>query len=161
MRAVVHDRFGPPEVLRVEEVERPVPAADEVLVRVHATTVNRSDCGLRAPHPWFARFLGIGFLRPRQRILGSELAGVVEAVGAAVSEFELGTCLTRMPPELPYGRRRLVGIACPGRQAADPAIGRARRWSRRSPEHGAGNAAPAAGIRAGRGDAGMERASGV
>ena len=48
MRAVVYDRYGPPDVLRVEEVERPVPAEDEVLVRVHATTVNRTDCGLRS-----------------------------------------------------------------------------------------------------------------
>ena len=48
MRAVVHDRYGPPEVLRLEEVERPVPEDDEILVRVHATTVNRTDCGVRA-----------------------------------------------------------------------------------------------------------------
>ena len=50
MRAVVHDRYGPPEVLRVEEVARPVAADDEVLVRVHATSVTRTDCGWRAPH---------------------------------------------------------------------------------------------------------------
>lgn len=90
MRAVVYDRFGPPEVLRLEEVEQPVPGDDEVLVRVHATTVNRSDCGFRDPRPWFARFFGPGLLRPRRRILGSELAGVVEAVGASVSEFKVG-----------------------------------------------------------------------
>ena len=52
MRAVVHDRYGPPEVLRIEEVERPVPEADEVLVRVHATTVNRTDCGFRSAEPF-------------------------------------------------------------------------------------------------------------
>ena len=89
MRAVVHDRYGPPEVLRLAEVEKPVPKQDEILVRIHATTVNRSDCGWRAPHPFFSR-LFTGLLRPKQPILGSELAGVVEAVGSAVSRFEVG-----------------------------------------------------------------------
>ena len=56
MRAVVHDRYGPPEVLRLEEVERPVPEDDEVLVRIHATTVNRTDCGLRSAESFFSRF---------------------------------------------------------------------------------------------------------
>ena len=89
MRAVVHDRYGPPDVLRVEEVERPVPKEDEILVRIQATTVNRSDCGWRAPHPFFSRFF-TGLLRPRRPILGSELAGVVEAVGSGVTSFEVG-----------------------------------------------------------------------
>jgi NADPH:quinone reductase-like Zn-dependent oxidoreductase len=89
MRAVVNDRYGPPEVQRVEEVERPVPEADQVLVRIHATTVTRTDCGIRAAKPWFARFF-TGLLRPKRRILGMELAGEVEAVGAAVTEFTVG-----------------------------------------------------------------------
>ena len=89
MRAVVHDRYGPPDVLRLDEVEQPVPNEDELLVRIHATTVNRSDCGWRAPHPFFSRFF-TGLLRPRRPILGSELAGVVEAVGSGVTSFEVG-----------------------------------------------------------------------
>jgi NADPH:quinone reductase-like Zn-dependent oxidoreductase len=89
MRAVVHDRYGPPEVLRLEEVERPVPKDDEVLVRIHATTVNRTDCGVRAANPFITRFF-TGLRRPKRQILGMELAGEVEAVGAAVSEFEVG-----------------------------------------------------------------------
>ncbi len=89
MRAVVYDRYGPPEVLRVEEVERPVPKQDEILVRVHATTVNRTDCGWRSAKPFFARYF-IGLLRPKRKILGMELAGEVEAVGAVVTEFEVG-----------------------------------------------------------------------
>jgi len=89
MRAVVHHRYGPPEVLRIEEVERPVPKDDEVLVRVHATTVTRTDCGLRSAEYWFTRVF-TGLLRPKRKIAGMELAGVVEAVGAAVSEFEVG-----------------------------------------------------------------------
>jgi NADPH:quinone reductase-like Zn-dependent oxidoreductase len=89
MKAVVHDRYGPPEVLRLEEVERPVPQDDEVLVRIHATTVNRTDCHVRSAKPFLWRFF-TGLLRPKERILGSELAGEVEAVGTAVSEFEVG-----------------------------------------------------------------------
>jgi NADPH:quinone reductase-like Zn-dependent oxidoreductase len=89
MRAVVHDRYGPPEVLRLEDVERPVPKDDEVLVRIHATTVNRTDCGVRAANPFITRFF-TGLRRPRHKILGMELAGEVDAVGGAVSEFEVG-----------------------------------------------------------------------
>jgi NADPH:quinone reductase-like Zn-dependent oxidoreductase len=89
MRAVVYDRYGPPEVLRLEEVEPPVPADDEMLIAIHATTVNRTDCGWRSADPFFTRvFLGIR--RPKRRILGSELAGKVEAVGSGVSEFAVG-----------------------------------------------------------------------
>ncbi|HEY8675707.1 MAG TPA: NAD(P)-dependent alcohol dehydrogenase [Candidatus Dormibacteraeota bacterium] len=89
MRAVVHDRYGPPEVLRLEDVERPVPKDDEVLVRIHATTVSRTDCALRGAEPLISRFV-TGLLRPKRKILGSDLAGEVEAVGAAVTEFEIG-----------------------------------------------------------------------
>jgi NADPH:quinone reductase-like Zn-dependent oxidoreductase len=89
MRAVVYDRYGPPEVQRLEEVAKPVPKDDEVLVKVHATTVNRTDCGLRAAKPFVARFF-TGLLRPKSRILGMEFAGVVEAVGPAVTEFAVG-----------------------------------------------------------------------
>ena len=89
MRAVVHDRYGPPEVLRLEEVERPVPKEDEVLVRIHATTVTRTDCAIRAAKPFLWRFFG-GLRRPRRKILGMELAGEVEAIGAAVGEFAVG-----------------------------------------------------------------------
>ena len=57
MKAVVHDRYGPPEVLHFEQVERPVPKNDEVLIRVHATTVSRTDCALRAAEPFFSRLI--------------------------------------------------------------------------------------------------------
>jgi NADPH:quinone reductase-like Zn-dependent oxidoreductase len=89
MRAVVYDRYGPPDVLRLADVDRPVPAEDEVLVRIHATTVNRTDCGWRSAKPFLIRYF-IGLLRPKRKILGMELAGEVEAVGAAVTEFEVG-----------------------------------------------------------------------
>ena len=89
MRAVVHDTYGPPDVLRLEEVERPIPEDDGVLIRVRATTVTRSDCGWRSGEPFVSR-LFTGIRRPRRRILGTELAGEVEAVGAAVTEFAVG-----------------------------------------------------------------------
>ena len=89
MRAVVYDRYGPPDVLRLEDIARPVPKEDEVLVKIHATTVTRTDCGVRAGNPVISRFF-TGLRRPRQRILGTELAGEVEAVGAAVGEFAVG-----------------------------------------------------------------------
>ena len=88
MRAAVQDRYGPPEVLRLAEVERPIPLADEVLVRIHATTVCRTDCGLRSGAPFISRFF-TGLLRPK-KILGVEFAGEVEAIGAAVTEFKVG-----------------------------------------------------------------------
>jgi len=97
MRAVVHDRYGPPDVLRLEDVERPAPRADEVLIRIHATTVNRSDCGLRSASYFISRFV-TGLLRPKHRILGSELAGEFEAIGAAVSEFAVSDLVFGIKP---------------------------------------------------------------
>jgi NADPH:quinone reductase-like Zn-dependent oxidoreductase len=69
MRAVVHDRYGPPEVLHLGNVERPEPKDDEVLVRIHATTVTRTDCHMRAARPFLWRFM-LGLRRPKRRILG-------------------------------------------------------------------------------------------
>jgi len=89
MKAVVCDRYGPPEVLRIEDIERPVPGPDEVLIRIRATTVNRSDTETRQGSPAVARLL-TGLRRPRHRVLGTELAGEVEAVGSAVTEFKPG-----------------------------------------------------------------------
>ena len=89
MKAVVYDRYGPPEVLRLEEVEQPVPGDDEVLVRIHATTVNRTDSGLRSAEYFVSRFF-TGLRRPKRKILGLELAGVVEAAGSDVTEFAVG-----------------------------------------------------------------------
>jgi len=96
MRAVVYDRYGPPEVLRLDEVERPVPKEDEVLVKVHATTVNRFDTATREANRRSGLAISLlsrlvsGLRRPRQRVLGTEFAGEVEAAGAAVTEFAVG-----------------------------------------------------------------------
>ena len=89
MKAVVADRYGPPEILRISEVRRPAPAADEVLVRVHASSVTRSDCGLRNTEYFFSRAI-TGLRRPKQPIVGMEFAGVVDEVGSAVTRFAAG-----------------------------------------------------------------------
>jgi NADPH:quinone reductase-like Zn-dependent oxidoreductase len=89
MRAVVHDRYGKPDVLQLADVERPVPNEDEILVKIHASSVTRTDCGLRSAKPFISRFI-TGLRRPKRRILGMEFAGEVEAVGAAVREFRVG-----------------------------------------------------------------------
>jgi NADPH:quinone reductase-like Zn-dependent oxidoreductase len=88
MKAVVQDRYGHPDVLRVAEVERPSPGTDEVLIRVRATTVSQSDVHLRSADPFVWRFL-FGLRRPR-RSLGVELSGEVEEIGANVTEFAVG-----------------------------------------------------------------------
>lgn len=89
MKAAVGTRYGPPDVVRVRRVPQPVPKADELLVRVHATTVNRTDCGFRAARPWFIRGFA-GVIRPKRTILGNEFAGVVERVGPDVERFAVG-----------------------------------------------------------------------
>ena len=90
MQAVIQDRYGPPEILRVAEVERPVPGEGEVLVRVHASTVTRGDAmGVRHEDYKFVRLV-TGIRRPRRTSLGTEFAGVVEDVGAGVTGFVVG-----------------------------------------------------------------------
>jgi NADPH:quinone reductase-like Zn-dependent oxidoreductase len=96
MRAVVYDRYGPPDVLRLDNVERPVPKADELLIKIRAAAVTRADCATReanrrsGPAIMLISRLISGVRRPKQRILGTELAGEVEAVGPMVSEFAVG-----------------------------------------------------------------------
>jgi NADPH:quinone reductase-like Zn-dependent oxidoreductase len=90
MRAVVHDQYGPPEVLRVEDAERPEPKDDEVLVSVKASTVTRGEAmGVRGVEYRFTRLFN-GIRAPRRTHFGSEFAGRVEEVGAAVTEFRVG-----------------------------------------------------------------------
>ena len=89
MRAVVHDRYGKPEVLRLADVDRPVPEEDEILVRIHAASVTRTDCGLRSAKPFMSRAI-TGLRRPKRAILGMEFAGEVEAVGARIRDFRVG-----------------------------------------------------------------------
>jgi NADPH:quinone reductase-like Zn-dependent oxidoreductase len=89
MRAARRERYGPPDVIRVEEVAVPVPADDEVVVQVRAATVSRTDCALLSARPFFMRLL-TGLRRPKIITLGTDFAGRVEAIGARVSDFRVG-----------------------------------------------------------------------
>ena len=96
MKAVVQDRYGSPDVLRVDEVDRPEPRPDEILIRVQASTVSQTDTHVRAAHPFFWRLIA-GVRRPKWRTLGVDLAGEVEAVGAAVRGFKVGHAVFGSP----------------------------------------------------------------
>src|SRR5215831_13256778 len=96
MRAAVITRYGSPDVVQVCEVSKPAPAAGEVLVRVHATTVNRTDSGELKPRIIGRLFYGL--LRPKRTIFGMDFAGVVEAVGNQVSSIRPGERVFGMCP---------------------------------------------------------------
>jgi NADPH:quinone reductase-like Zn-dependent oxidoreductase len=97
MKAAVITRYGSPDVVKILDVPKPTPTANEVLVRVRAATVNRTDCGELRAHPIFMR-LFYGLLRPKRRILGLDFAGVIEAVGAEVRSFQPGDRVFGMCP---------------------------------------------------------------
>jgi NADPH:quinone reductase-like Zn-dependent oxidoreductase len=96
MKAAVVTRYGSPDVVKIREVPKPTPEAGEVLIRVHATTVNRTDCGELRPQ-FIGRFF-FGLLRPRRTISGMDVAGEIEAVGAGVVTFKPGDSVFGMCP---------------------------------------------------------------
>ncbi|MBL8348222.1 MAG: NAD(P)-dependent alcohol dehydrogenase [Rubrivivax sp.] len=120
MKAAVHARYGPPEVVQILEVPTPQPAAGEVRVQVHATTVTRTDCGMRGPHPWFVR-LGAGLLRPRNTILGMDFAGVVHAVGPGVTDWQVGERVFGLSPEVYGAHAEFLCVSAAGPMARLPA----------------------------------------
>ena len=90
MQAVVHTRYGPPDALEVREVERPTPEANEVLLRVHAASVNAADWHVMRGEPFLVRLMGYGIRAPKRAPFGADVAGEVEAVGSDVTAFRPG-----------------------------------------------------------------------
>jgi NADPH:quinone reductase-like Zn-dependent oxidoreductase len=89
MKAIVHTTYGPPEVAKLTEVPKPIPKDNEVLVKVHASTVNRTDSGFRSAEYFVSRFFS-GLFRPKYQILGCEFSGVIEEIGQGVTQFKKG-----------------------------------------------------------------------
>lgn len=98
MKAAISERYGPADVVQIHDVRKPVPAPGEVLIKVHASTVTRTDCGMRTPYPLFARPL-IGLFKPKITNLGLDFAGVVEAVGDGVTLFKTNDRVFGLSPE--------------------------------------------------------------
>ena len=89
MKAAIHTQYGPPEVVQIREIDKPSPGPNEVLVRVHASTVNRTDCGFRSAEYFVSRFFS-GLFKPKQQILGCEFSGTIESVGESVLTYQVG-----------------------------------------------------------------------
>lgn len=89
MKAIVNTVYGTPDVLQLKEVPKPTPKENELLIKIHATTVNRTDCGFRNPEYLFVRLVS-GVLKPKNQVLGSEFSGTVETVGSKVTQFAPG-----------------------------------------------------------------------
>jgi len=98
MRAAISESYGPPESVEIRDVPVPVPKANDVLIKVHATTVTRTDCGMRTPYPFFIRPF-IGLFKPKTVILGLDFAGIVEAIGDDVSLFKIGDRVFGLSPD--------------------------------------------------------------
>lgn len=89
MKAIIHTRYGPPDVLQLTEIPKPVPKENEILIKIYATTVNRTDCGFRSAEYFISRFFS-GLFRPKNQVLGNEFAGEVVETGSSVTQFRLG-----------------------------------------------------------------------
>jgi len=90
MKAIVYTEYGSPGVLQLKEVEKPAPKDDEVLIKVHSASVNSRGWRLLRANPFFIRLMAGGLLKPKNTILGTDMAGRVEAVGSNVRQFRLG-----------------------------------------------------------------------
>ncbi|MGB3226854.1 MAG: NAD(P)-dependent alcohol dehydrogenase [Saprospiraceae bacterium] len=89
MKASIYTKYGPPEVVKITNAVKPTPKDNEVLIKIHATTVNRTDCGFRSAEYFIVRFFS-GLFSPKNKILGSEFAGEIETMGKDVKSFNIG-----------------------------------------------------------------------
>ena len=90
MKAITYRNYGSPDVLRCEEIEMPTAGDDEVLIKVHAVSVNAGDLHVLRADPFLIRLMGYGLLKPKNTILGAAIAGRIEAIGANVTQFQPG-----------------------------------------------------------------------
>jgi NADPH:quinone reductase-like Zn-dependent oxidoreductase len=102
MKAIVCTKYGPPDVLQLREVEKPIPKNNEILVKIYATTVSSSDCFTRDINVlpkafWLPARIALGFSRPRKSILGLVLSGKIEAIGKDVNRFKIGDAVMAYP----------------------------------------------------------------
>jgi NADPH:quinone reductase-like Zn-dependent oxidoreductase len=105
MKAIVHHKYGSPDVLKCEEVQKPTAGDDEVLVKVRAASVNPADWHTLRADPFLIRLMGDGLLKPKNKILGIDVAGQVEAVGRNVKQFQPGSGTPRTAPRFATPRR--------------------------------------------------------
>ncbi len=89
MKAIVYTKYGSPDVLQLKDVAKPIPKDNEVLIRIYATTVNRTDCATIRAKPFFARLL-TGIFKPKKQIPGTEFAGNIEGIGKNVKSLKVG-----------------------------------------------------------------------
>lgn len=126
MKAIVHTKYGPPDELQLKEVEKPVPGNNEVLIKIHATTVTTTDCNARnftfvpKSFMFFARMV-FGFKKPKIKILGIDLAGEIEAVGKDVKLFKAGDQIFGSPGTKFGGHAEYVCVPENGALAIKPA----------------------------------------
>lgn len=107
MKAVIYRKYGPPSVLKLVDMEKPEPKRNEVLVKLHATTVTSGDARLRSsnfpPIAWLIVRLIYGLIKPKKEILGHEFSGTIEAIGEDVTQYKVGDEVLGTPTMLPSG----------------------------------------------------------
>jgi NADPH:quinone reductase-like Zn-dependent oxidoreductase len=116
MKAIVCTKYGPPGVLQLQEVEKPAPKDDEVLISVHATSINSRDWRMMRANPFFIRLVPGGFLQPKNKILGADVAGRVEAIGRYVKQFKSGDEVFGYLPSA-IGRGTFAEYVCANEEA--------------------------------------------
>jgi NADPH:quinone reductase-like Zn-dependent oxidoreductase len=116
MKAIVCTKYGSPDVLRLQDVAKSAPQDDEVLIKIHAASINSRDWRMMRANPFFIRLVPGGFLRPKNKILGTDLAGRVEAVGRSVTQFKPGDDVFGYMPSA-TGRGTFAEYVCANEKA--------------------------------------------